>query len=719
MQIPLPSDSTASKWGGRMTTNHDGVPPADYVGDLSALCFETEYRTLKDDTVGQFYQRCFRNSSLYRRAVGYFASSVFAVAGQSVIEFARRGGKIELICSPHLDPSDIEQIALGYAGRQDVLAEALIESFDTLLAYPQTARPARILATLISAGRLELKLAERRDRKCIYHEKIGVFSDNLGNAVSFKGSTNETWRGWHEDGNIESIEVFCNWRGGLEAVRVHKHETNISRLWSGTDPHVEVMPFPESAAEYFQRYAARGLDALIEDEPRRAPPRRSPLPHQTSAIAGWEAQGRRGIFEHATGSGKTFTAILALRDHGGRGLPSLVLVPSRLLLEQWALEIREELPESVLLVAGAGHDRWRSPRRLSSMTDPEAGLGPRIVLATMQTASMDEFRSNVVPGDHLLLIADEVHQVGSPQNSKVMIVNAGARLGLSATPIRYGDPDGTARIFSYFGSVVPPPITLIDAIVAGRLVPYEYYPHPVNLTASESDEWRVVTTAIRQEMVRQKADGEGKKPLTERAKMLLIKRARIAKKASQKVRLATELITAEYRNGQSWLVYCEDGGQLADVLIALREAGLEPAEYHSHMSGDRHATMAWFRAYGGILVSIRCLDEGVDIPAVSHALILASSQNPRQFIQRRGRVLRRSEGKHLAVIHDAIVVPVNAEEEPDQISLLKAELLRSVEFAEHALNRAAGAELRQIALSMGIDPSSLSKTDGIEEDDGQ
>jgi superfamily II DNA or RNA helicase len=136
------------------------------------------------------------------------------------------------------------------------------------------------------------------------------------------------------------------------------------------------------------------------------------------------------------------------------------------------------------------------------------------------------------------------------------------------------------------------------------------------------------------------------------------------------------------------------------------------------MAGDRDATMDWFKSFGGILVSIRCLDEGVDIPAVSHALILASSQNPRQFIQRRGRVLRKSHGKHLAVIHDAIVVPVDAEAEPEQTALLKAELVRALEFANYALNSAAGADLRAIAISMGIDPDTLTGDIGEEEDYG-
>jgi superfamily II DNA or RNA helicase len=197
---------------------------------------------------------------------------------------------------------------------------------------------------------------------------------------------------------------------------------------------------------------------------------------------------------------------------------------------------------------------------------------------------------------------------------------------------------------------------------------------------------------------------------------MLIQRSRIAKKAEAKVRLARTVIKDNFTSSQSWLVYCEDADQLAQVLAALKQEGFDPIEYHSNMAGDRDATMSWFRRFGGILVSIRCLDEGVDIPDVSHALILASSQNPRQFIQRRGRVLRRADDKHMAVLYDAIVVPVNAVDEPEQISLLRAELLRAIEFSENAINRTAGAELREIAINMGLDPTTLLAC-GVEEDE--
>ena len=689
-------------------------PP--FLGDLSVLELNTEYRSLKEDPVREFYTPCLLNAISYKRAVGYFRSTVYNVIGESIVEFARRGGRTELICSPELSEEDMDSIALGYARKSEVIGDRLFQQIEELLATEETAFNTRVLATLVSVGALEIKVAVRADRKGLYHEKIGIFSDGIGSAVSFKGSANETWSGWHPQGNYESIEVFCSWRGGLEAERVKKHTVHFEALWAKHDPDIEVFSFPTEAVVHLKKAAFKDLDSVDPKEVRHSEKLRSPLPHQEAAVSAWLSQGGRGIFEHATGSGKTYTALMAIRRHIENGKPALVVVPSRLLLDQWASEIKEEIPEAALLLAGAGNDAWRAPHRLQGMTAADAAYGGRVVIATMQTASMDAFRDAVVDGHHLLLVADEVHQIGSPRHARIMTLAAGCKLGLSATPVRFGDPDGTRQIFDYFGGVVPPPVTLADAIKAGRLVPYEYFPHALNLTAEEADEWRNYTEKIRREISRQKPDDAGVRPFSDRAKMLLIQRSRIAKKAVSKLRHACDVLKEHFKRGQSWLVYCEDADQLAQVLAVLRQEGMNPVEYHSKMEGDRSAALSWFRSFGGILVSIRCLDEGVDIPDVSHALILASSQNPRQFIQRRGRVLRRATDKQVAVVHDAIVVPVSAYDEPEQISLLKSELVRAIEFANHAINRGASAQLRDIAIDMGIDPDGLLDS-GLEEDE--
>jgi superfamily II DNA or RNA helicase len=688
---------------------------------LASLGLGTEYRTGETDPVEQFYRPCLREATHYSRAAGYFRSSVFLLVGRDMVDFAKRDGKTRLVCSPSITDDDAAGMEKGYGQRDFDTESSLASEIDRLLADETTHYRTRILATLIAVGALDLRIAVRKRGGGIYHEKLGVFRDADGNRVSFLGSANETWQAWHELGNHEAIEVFGSWEAGSDAARVARHESYFERLWNGIVPGIDVVEFPEAARRKLVSAALQNLDDVDVDllnnrEMGPADKGRTAMPHQSSAIAAWTNAGRRGVLEHATGSGKTFTALLAVMEHTSCGMPALIVVPSRLLLEQWASEIKDEIPDATLLIAGAGHDKWKKNGRLAAMTDPSPDLGRRVVLSTMQTAAGDVFLQGISGGAHLLIIADEVHQSGSPFYSRLYSLDSGARLGLSATPIRYGDPDGTMRMFAYFGDVIPPPITLADAIASGRLVEYEYTPHPVHLTAEEADEWKKLTLKLRWEMGGKKDGEEGSGPLSEKAKMLLIRRSRIAKKAANKITLAAEVLKSVWEEGQRWLVYCEDQSHLEAVIDSLVARGLSPLRYHSDMDGDKDATLAHFRTFGGIMVSIRCLDEGVDIPAVDHALILASSQNPRQFIQRRGRVLRRAKWKHLAAIHDAIVVPVSLEDEPEQASLLKSEFVRAIEFAKSALNKDAGAELRHIAANLGFDPDETSDV-GFEEEE--
>lgn len=683
------------------------------VDDLSEVLYETEYRTSDSDPVAEFYAPCLVRASTYDRAVGYFRSSVFAVTGPSVLTFAQRGGRIRLVCSPDILPEDWDALQRGYEERERVVTVALTRELDGLLESVDMQRHVEVLATLVKLGVLELRIALRPPGQGIFHEKIGIFGDRREQWVSFKGSSNETWHGWHERGNFESIEVFCSWRDGGDRQRIERHRGYFERLWTGQVRNLDVVRMPDAFALRLAAVAQPSLSNMTQATP--AISTRVPLAHQTGALAAWKSAGCRGILEHATGSGKTFTALLAIEEHVATGNLALVLVPSRLLLEQWAREIQETIPQAAVLIAGGGRTAWRTPGRLERFTSAQRESGPRVVLATMATASKEGFRSRVRTGDHLLLVADEVHQMGSPEYSLLTTIDAAKRLGLSATPRRFGDPTGTRTLFDYFGGVVPPPFTLRDAIEARRLVQYTYFPHALYLTVEEADEWRTITRQITKEVVRLPKQADGSFALSERAKLLLIRRSRIAKKARGKVRLARQIVQGEYCKGEHWLIYCEDSEQLGEVLQVLREDGVDAKEYHTGMTGDPDATLVWFTQFGGVLVSIRCLDEGVDIPQISHALILASSQNPRQFIQRRGRVLRTSPGKHIAVLHDAIVIPTDADAEPEQMALARSEIARALEFAETSINRAASAEIRDIAIQLGINIESVGDT-GIEED---
>lgn len=695
------------------------------MGALRDLPLKKAYHKPEDDIASAFYLPAIASATRYDRAVGFFSSSIYLLAWPSLREFVAAGGRMRLICSPVLSDDDHAALREGYSDRADAEAGARIrDDFARLLADPGLTRPARVLASLVALGVIDCKLAWIGDTaggrpRRLFHDKIGLLSDGE-NEIVFKGSMNETWPGLSLDGNLESVDVFVSWGGEREQERIADERAYFDRLWNNTWPGVVTMPLPTSAQADIIAAAEAGRWPEFVDEicleleqasgwsPEAARPGgRVPRAHQVKALDAWVDAGRRGIFEHATGSGKTFTAICAANDAFRRDEIPLVLVPSELLFEQWKAQLQQAFGARglELLLCGAGHAGWKQGALLRGWTQPSIVPGPpRAVLATVQTASSAGFLNLCEGGDHLFLIADEVHRLGAEGARRILTLDTGARLGLSATPERAGDPDGTAAILDYFYGIVPPPFGITEAIESGALTPYAYSVHPIYLDAEEQARWQKLTDEYRRLYARAEASGDADEGgVAARLKMLLIRRARIVKAARDKVDTAVRVIRAHRRKGQRWIVYCDDQVQLAATQGALRAAGIDEVyEYHSAMAGDRARTLDRFNALGGIIVSIRCLDEGVDIPTVSHALILASSRNPREFIQRRGRVLRRAEGKTLAYLHDVIVAP-HASDEGDGNSILAGEIARAIEFGSHAINPASVTDLKLLAQSIGLD----------------
>ena len=680
--------------------------------DLRSFEWADRYSSSRQDLVRDFFGPALDRSARYDRAAGYFRSTIYSLVADELRRFVARQGRMRLLCSPELRQQDIKALEAG-AGA-DVVEVAALRELEEILSHPLSLEPAQILANLVASGVLNIRFAVNTRGYGIFHDKVGIFFDD-DHALSFSGSINESWSGWHPLGNHESFEVFRSWQ---EVRRVEAHVAAFDSLWRGEEDGIAVRNLPEAFRERLLREASDDpLEALARRPPHRSVLRRRRLfDHQRDALACWERRGRRGVLKHATGSGKTLTAINAIRDWLAAGRPALVLVPSRLLLKQWVAETDEELGHlnpSVLL-AGDANDEWRSGGLLRLHTRPQGG--PRLVIATMPTAASEEFLRALGDSSDLLVVADEAHRLGSPTYRRCMEIDAPARLALSATPERAGDPDGTARIFDYFGEVLEPVFTLADAIAANRLVPYSYAATLVTLGAEETEQWIERTRKIRQSYAQEADDGGGRFTPSPYLKHLLIQRARIAKQAASKVPAACDIVLRDYQRGQHWLLYCSDQGQLRAVIEKLGDAGLEPLEYHSAMEGDQTATLNHYRRSGGVLVSIKCLDEGVDIPDISHAVILASSRNPREFIQRRGRVLRTNPGKHLAFLHDLVVVPPTGEGDEFD-GLVVGEIARAHEFAKGAINPDAALRLHRLCIDLGVDPKVLSEMGAEDEDE--
>jgi superfamily II DNA or RNA helicase len=673
---------------------------------------------------------CLSNACRYDRAVAYFRSSIYIIAWEALTQFLRNDGRIRIVCSPALSPADVVAIENGYEKRDsDAFAKALQEEIEQLLVNPIYSDATRVLGALVANGFLDIKIAVIDDKSiCIdssrlFHSKIGLFYDRADNCIVFKGSMNETWNGLSNDGNIETIDVFVDWTSGRDAERVRENQNYFRDLWENQALGVRVTPFPEIAKETLIKAAADNWHDLIDKistEIRSAnstkSQRRKILPHQSIALRNWESQNRRGILEHATGSGKTFTALCAIEDALNKSEKPIIIVPSQLLLIQWEKELKEMFSghQVEILCCGAGHVKWRTENLLGTWT--RRSNRKRCVVTTSTTAASEEFRSRINQGNHIFIVGDEVHRLGSEDNRSILTIQSGPRLGLSATPRRAGDPGGTQAIFDYFGPIVNPAYTLQDALNDGRLTPYSYRIHTVDLTDEEHEKWLEITSRIMRF-----AGQNHVKPDVEvlrRLKFALIERSRIIKAAEKKVLLASSVLEQQYRSGDRWIVYCDSLVQLRNVMSIVSARGLAPLEYHSSMKGDPKSTLRYFDEHGGIIVSIKCLDEGIDIPSVTHALILASSSNPREFIQRRGRVLRKFPGKYLSHIHDALVIPRYSDNEIEGASILISELARALEFSRSAINKIVLSDIESVASRFKINIDQF-KDGGVEDEQSE
>lgn len=671
---------------------------------------EPDYASDNCDILNDFYLPALGQAVSYDRITGFFASSALAVYWSAMPGFVDRGGVIHLLCSPRITELDAQGIERGYTARDDdTLSAALKAEFDALLESPNLRKPALALSALISEGVIEVRLARvagaSLDDRRMFHDKVGLFKDEQGQTIGFRGSLNETRFGISSDGNVESFDVWTSWSGRNDRRRVERATERFDRLWSGQSDGVEVLELP-SPFRHWLDTTSEGVDwrELSEEIAnqhetdlviRTAPDGRPLRKQQIRGLDRWEDNGRRGILAHATGSGKTVTGITAIVNHDG---PALVIAPSRLVARQW-VEQMEAAGRRVHL-CGDGETGWRT--RLRTWLDYSSD---RVVVALAPTASQEAFINQTAWAENLLLVGDEVHRLGAPAYQAVLKIDAAARLGLSATPERAGDPDGTEKILDYFGGVIDS-YTLQDALDDGALCNYLYYPQLVRLSDSEQDSWDELSTRIGRLTAIAKTSTDSS--VQDRLKTLVMQRARIAKKAEAKTPLAYELLAGRYEDGQRWLVYCDDREQMESVAEGLRDKGVPAQVYHSDMAGSKTSTLRHFEENGGVLVSIKCLDEGVDIPNASHALILASSRNPREFIQRRGRVLRLSPGKDLATIYDAILQPSpSPSDETTTGSLFQGELARAGNFAGSALNTDSRDVLEQLVIEAGRDLGDL------------
>ncbi len=414
--------------------------------------------------------------------------------------------------------------------------------------------------------------------------------------------------------------------------------------------------------------------------------------YQHQAIANWLENKGRGTLKMATGSGKTIIALaIALELYQQIGLQVLLIVcPHRHLVIQWSRECQKFNLKPIIAMTRV--DNWQ--RELSNQlynlhTTPQSFL---TIITTNSTLISEGFQSQLkyFPAKSLI-VGDEAHNLGSSRLESCLPRNIGLRLALSATPERQYDELGTEALLNYFGSIIQPEFTLADAIKQGALVHYLYYPVFVELTAPEAIDYAKLTKRIGWSLSKNPSF-QHNDSLTS----LLTKRSRLIATAANKLTCLQKLMASRLNTSHT-LFYCGDGHlddqtrQIDAVTHLLgKELGYRVNTYTTDTSlPERERLRRQFES-GELqgLVAIRCLDEGIDIPAIKTAIILASSSNPRQFIQRRGRILRPHPSKHQATLFDTIVIPPNLDRQTWEVerNLLRKELLRFLTFAELADN---------------------------------
>jgi len=683
---------------------------------LSDLDLKVRYRSSDDDLLRDFYLPCLRQAVRYSRAVGYFSSHALAAAADGLPDFIAHDGTMRLVASPDLSDDDIAAINNGYKARAEVVEEALVRALACEHPDPVAERLG-FLAWLIEHDRLEIKIALVASAEPgIYHEKIGVFADVADNLVVFQGSANESRGGLVA--NFESLLVFRSHVRG-QADIANAISADFERLWTNRTARLEVLDFPEAARrELLNRYKptrrpTSTVAPTIEVDGDHAEPTREPgLPdgtklrdYQRDAMAAWFRADGRGLLRMATGTGKTVTALAltatlyeALRERK-RSLMVVVLAPYQHLVSQWGQEARHFGIDPLLCFQTRAS--WEAELGAQIAECRSGARNIAVAIATNATFQTDAFQrlARELP-ETTLLIADEVHNVGAPRLRELLPDHVRYRLGLSATPERWYDDEGTEALRDYFGDVVYE-LGLEQAIKLGALTPYDYFPVVVELAGSELDEYIELTTRIQIRMGQAGAElGTDRDPALE---MLLIRRARILSLAQGKLAKLEQIVRPLARTDHN-LFYCGDGQveyepagdevrQLDAVVHLLgRGLGMSVNSYTAETFLDERDDLRRRFADGELqgLVAIRCLDEGVDIPETRRAFILASSTNPKQFIQRRGRVLRLFPGKEKASIYDFITVPpadaIGSEAFAVERRLVKRELERVALFARLASN---------------------------------
>lgn len=710
-----------------------------------------------------FFSEALCNATQFDIKLGFFSSSAINVLADGFAAFLYNGGKMRMVINDILSMEDKQAIM---AGESDVT----IPYFDlqNLQVIKDTLSERdrhffECLAWLIRNERLELKIVVPKDGEGIAHSKCGMFTDGL-NRIAFDGSCNFSRTALIS--NIENITIFCDWDGKSDVFRIDDINEDFERTFSGQDNSVnylkaeevkdsivhnfnrkeigdllneeieliakrQISDFPKSIQVCLER-AKKKVTGLIEklneypimsiNEEKPRFPFDEPREYQKLAYENWKANGQKGLFAMATGTGKTLTSLNCLLNIYKKFhfYKALILVPTITLVEQWEEECRKFNFKHIIKVCSKNLN-WTSEvdaiklKEDFNVADEEPSF---IIIATYASFARESIFRELVGFSkktckQLLLIADEAHNMGAGRIlDRLGGVKFLRRIGLSATPKRQFDETGNYAIMDFFGchDGYTFEYDMQEAINNGFLCRYRYYPHLVKLNDSEMAEYMRISLQLAKFF---NADNENFPKSDDILMRLLLKRKRIIHKAKNKEAIFREIIHNRYTekgNLKYTLVYVPEGAKpddntsdmfdtaetvatddysenLIDVYTQIVQDVSKTTtvkKFTSVVKGRNEILDKYAKGEIEVLTSMKCLDEGVDVPRSEMAIFCASTGNPRQFIQRRGRILRKHPDKHLAIIHDLVVAPeINSSMENYNMerSLLRGELNRVRDFA--------------------------------------
>ncbi len=696
---------------------------------LQDVELKSEYRSLIDNVAKDFYIPLLKQAVIYKRAVGFFSSSSLVEISKGIMGLVRNGGTIQLVASPRLSDEDVEAMKKGYELREKIIENALLRELQGVNTEIEQDR-LNLLANLIADGILDIKIAftEKNNEFGIYHEKMGIIADSENNKVAFSGSMNESATAMTF--NYETIDVFCSWRG--EQDRVLLKENAFTSIWNNTEPNIVTIDFPSVKEEIIKRYR-KGLiidpdikefggDVYFSPKPAtcwiRKPDNVKFYDYQIYAINSWENEEYRGIFDMATGTGKTYTALGALEVLSNKmksNLGIFIVCPYQHLVEQWVTDIKAFGIKP--LICYSGYD-WKKKFK-SLLSDFRLGVVRNFCVVTTNATFATEYMQKEIDKlkGNICLVVDEAHNFGAKKLIECMKEVFKYRLALSATLERHHDDEGTQKLREYFGNKCIE-YSLSRAIKEGKLTPYYYYPIPIYLDDDELEAYNELTEKIIK-ILNNSKKGE---PIPKHAETLMIKRSRIIAGARNKLKALYQIIKEQYVNENHILIYCgattvenssyiegkvdEDEKRQIDIVVDMlgNNLGMRVSKFTSEEDSAEREMIKENFADGTMLqalVAIRCLDEGVNIPGIRTAFILASSTNPKEYIQRRGRVLRKAPNKPFAKIYDFITLPRNIDEPMygsnflnSEYSLIRREYERMEDFASLAENSSEVTKLQ-------------------------